>query len=278
MTLVVLDFYNYLYRAYYGIRPLHAPNGQMVNAVYGMATMIQGILRDHKPDQFVIVEEGGGSWRKEAYREYKATRSSMPDDLRGQIALVKEMVKLLNLPMLSVSGQEADDVIASIAHQCSYDKVLIASSDKDLFQLVGDKVQILDTMKQKIFHTPDVVEKFGVQPSQIRDYLALVGDTSDNIPGAKGIGEKTAQKLLAEHGSIEGIYKNLSSITGKNHDKLKESQELVALSLRLTTLNLDLATGFKLEKYKGPQVEALNNFFQGLNMKSLISKFDSYGS
>lgn len=278
MTLVILDFYNYIYRAYYGIRPLTAPNGQMVNAVYGMATMIQSILRDQKPHQFVIVEEGGGSWRKEAFTEYKANRSSMPDDLRSQIVLIKEMISLLNIPMYSVSGQEADDVIASIAHQSAYDRVLIASSDKDLFQLVGPKIQILDTMKQKTFHEADVVEKFGVQPAQIRDYLALVGDTSDNIPGAKGIGEKTAQKLLTEFGSIEGIYKSLESIPGKNKEKLHDSKDLVMLSLKLTTLNLELNSGFKAEKYEGPQKEALNEFFTKLNMKSLVSKFDSYSS
>lgn len=277
-TLVLLDFYNYLYRAFYGIRPLHTKDGQLVNAVYGMATMTQSIMRDHGPFQIVVVEEGGNNWRKEAYEDYKDNRKVMPDELRSQVTLVKKMFELLNIPMLSVQGQEADDVIASIATQCSYERVLIASSDKDLFQLVGDKIKVLDTMKGIIFDSTKVEEKFGVKPKQIGDYLSLVGDASDNVPGAKGIGPVAAKKLLLEYGTVEKIYENIEEIKGTIKDKLLASKENVELSKKLVSLNLDLTSAFVEEKYKGPKLPALQEFFMSLDMKSLVNKFNGYSS
>lgn len=275
-TLVLLDFYNYLYRAFYGIRPLHTKKGQLVNAVYGMATMTQSIMRDHGPFQICVIEEGGANWRREAYEGYKDNRKTMPDDLKSQVALIKEMFKHLNIPMISVSGQEADDVIASIATQSTFDRVLIASSDKDLFQLVGDKVKVLDTMKGIIFDEEKVQEKFGVKPSQIGDYLSLVGDSSDNVPGAKGIGPKAAQKLLGEFGTLEKVYENLDKIPEKMRQKLEESKESVDLSKKLVSLNLTLESAFKEEEYKGPNVEPLQTFFLSLDMNSLVNKFNGY--
>ena len=271
MKLVIIDFYNYLYRAYYGIRPLSTTSGQQVNAVYGMATMVNNLKKTYKPDQIVAVLEGGSSWRSQEYSEYKANRKPMPEELRSQIELVKELFTLLQIPMINLKTYEADDVIASIASQANATEVLIASGDKDLMQLVNDKIKIVDSMKNKIYDATAVEEKFGVKPEQLVDYLSLVGDSSDNVPGAEGIGGKTAVKIILDYGSIENLLS--SSLPEKLQAKILASKDNIILSKKLVALNTSLQTDFSLKKNDPIKIEDLNKFLLSLEMKSLLNKF-----
>jgi DNA polymerase-1 len=234
--------------------------------------MISNICSDYKPDYFVIVEEGGGiSKRKEIYAEYKGTRSSMPEDLKIQIPMLKKIISLLDIPIISVPNIEADDVLASLAIQAPYEQVLIASSDKDLMAVVSDKIKILDTMKNKIYDRQAVVDKFGVAPEQITDYLTLLGDASDNIPGADGIGAKTAEKLLQEYGNLENILK--ADIPGKIGLNLKNSKDIIELSKKLVQLELDLSVNFELKSANQIKRNELNSLFKQYGMFSLVDKF-----
>jgi DNA polymerase-1 len=270
--LIILDFHNYLYRAYFGVRGLTTPDGRPINAAFGVTKMISTIMSDFKPDYFVIVEEGGGvSKRKEMYAEYKANRSSMPEDLRSQIPILKQIIALLDIPIISIPNIEADDVLASFAVQAPFQTVLIASSDKDLMAVVSDKIQILDTMKNKIYDRKAVIEKFGVAPEQITDYLTLLGDASDNIPGAEGIGAKTAAKLLQDHGNLETILS--ADIPGKVGMNLKAAKDIIELSKRLVTLELNLPIDFTPKQYNEVKREELNELFKSLGMHSLLNRF-----
>jgi len=204
--LIIVDVSNFIFRAFFAIRPMNAPDGTPTNAVYGMFTMLLKLLSDHRPTHiFLARDTKGGSFRNELYSEYKANRSEPPEDLVPQFALIEKLIQKMNLPTFSHDNFEADDIIGSAATQwkSEFDEIYIASGDKDLMQFVGGNVYLLDTMKDKLYSPPDVVEKMGVEPAQIVDYLSIVGDSSDNIPGMKGIGAVGAANLLKEYGTLE---------------------------------------------------------------------------
>lgn len=189
--LIIVDVSNFIFRAFFAIRPLHSPEGVPVNAVYGMFSMLLKLLSDHRPTHlFLARDTKGGSFRNELYVEYKANRSEPPEDLVPQFALIDKLISKMNLPTFSHEQYEADDIIGSACTQWKdeFDEIFIASGDKDLMQFVGGNIKLLDTMKDKLYSPDDVLEKMGVRPEQIVDYLSMVGDSSDNIPGMKGIG------------------------------------------------------------------------------------------
>ena len=204
--LIIVDISSFIFRAFYAIRPLHAPDGTPVNAVHGVLSMVLKLLSKYQPTHILMARDTkGGSFRNELYDQYKANRDAPPEDLIPQFDLIKELQDKMNFPSSTVENYEADDIIGSAVVQWKdkFDEIYIASGDKDLMQFVGDNVKMLDTMKDKIYGRDEVFEKMGVYPEQVVDYLSMLGDTSDNIPGMKGIGAKGAAKLLAEHGTLE---------------------------------------------------------------------------
>ena len=202
--------------------------------------MLLKVLKERQPEHVAVIFDAGRvTFRNELYPEYKANRAAMPDDLRPQIAPIKEMVRAFNIPALELAGFEADDIIATIAGECAAKglAVVVVTGDKDLMQIVTDRVTLLDTMKEKASGIPEVEERFGVGPDRVIDILGLAGDTSDNIPGVPGIGEKTAIKLIREFGTLEELLERSGEVKGKMGEKLREFASQALLSRRLATVD-----------------------------------------
>ena len=257
--LLIVDGFAVIFRAFYAFisNPLRTTDGRPTSAIFGFFRMLIKAIKDFKPDYMVIAfESKEPTFRKKLYDEYKANRSEPPEDLTVQIPAIMELTQKFNIPCVSVSGYEADDVIATIA---SANKgrddieVVILSGDKDLMQLVGDNIYCATSTKGvsnlERYDTDAVFNKFGVAPDKIKEYLALVGDSSDNIPGVKGVGAKTAVKFLNEYGSIEGIFNHLDSIKGKMRDNIARSSDILELSLKLVELKTDLDIKTSPESY-----------------------------
>jgi len=276
--LIIVDVSNFIFRAFFAIRPMHSPEGVPTNAVYGMFTMLKKLLADHKPTHmFLARDTKGGSFRNELYSEYKANRSEPPEDLVPQFALIERLIKEMNLPTFSHDNFEADDIIGSACVQWknSFDEIWIASGDKDLMQFVGDNIKMLDTMKDKLYTPADVEEKMGVRPDQIVDYLSIVGDSSDNIPGMKGIGAVGAAKLLKEYGTFENIVANRDQLKGKKViDAFTEHLEDGLLSKKLVQISTDVELGHVPEEtavHFYPTKE-LEEFFKELGFKAPLAQ------
>ena len=250
--LVLVDGSSYLFRAFYSPPHLTNAEGMATGAVYGVVNMLKSLLTQFDPSHIaVIFDAKGPTFRNEMYSEYKANRPPMPDDLRCQIEPVHNAVKALGLPLICISGVEADDVIGTIAKQASAEgrAVLISTGDKDMAQLVDENVTLINTMTDTVLDPQGVEEKFGVPPELIIDLLALMGDTADNIPGVPGVGEKTALGLLQGLGSIKDIYKNLEGIAPLGFrgsktlaKKMIEHQDSAEMSYALATIKLDVET------------------------------------
>ena len=253
-TLYLIDGNSYIYRAFYAIRNLSGSDGTPTNAIFGFTNMVLKLLKEKKPDYFGIVfDMPGPTHRHEMFKEYKANRSAMPDDLIPQVPLIKEIVKAFNILTIEKQGYEADDILGMIAKNAEADglDVFIATGDKDMCQVVSPKIRLCDTMKDKITEEKDVVERYGVKPSQFPEILALMGDASDNIPGAPGIGEKTAVKLLKEFGDLDNLI--------ENHEKIKNTRarnavagniDNIRLSKELATLVLDVPVDVSISDLK----------------------------
>lgn len=276
--LIVVDISSFIFRAFFAIRPMHTPEGTPVNAVYGTLSMLLKLMNSYKPTHIILAKDTkGGSFRNEKYELYKANRSEPPEDLIPQFALIQELIEKMQIPHREMPNYEADDIIGSIVTQFydDFDEILIASGDKDLMQFVNTKVKMLDTMKDKIYGREEVYEKMGVYPEQIMDYLSLIGDTSDNIPGVKGIGAKGAAKLLAEYSTLDEILKNKEAITNKRAKTALESHESDAhLSRELVKIiqDLPLELTADLMLYKLEPHEDLMQFLDDLNFKSIKNK------
>jgi DNA polymerase-1 len=275
----LIDGSSYIYRAYYAIRHLSNSRGEATNAVYGFTNMLLTLLREYQPQRVAVVYDSKGpTFRKELYSEYKANRSAMPEDLVSQVPLIKEVVKGFKLPSLEVPGYEADDIIATLARryeQQGFD-VTIVTGDKDLMQLVSDRVCLLDTMKKKFFRRSDVIERFGVPPEQVLEILGLAGDTSDNIPGVPGIGEKTAATLIQEFGSIDSLLENIAAVKGKKRkENLHNFADQARLSRQLADLVYDLDVELSLDDMLlgEPDREALDALFGKLEFGKLQQEF-----
>ena len=251
-TLYLIDGSSYIYRAYFAIRNLSSPTGFPTNALYGFTKMLLKVVRERQPDHLAVVFDAGRvTFRNDLYPEYKANRQAMPDDLRMQIRPIKEMVAAFCIPCLELEGYEADDIIGTIARDCE-DRglaVVVVTGDKDLMQVVTEHVTLLDTMKEKESGLPDVVERFGVGPDRVVDILALAGDSSDNIPGVPGIGEKTAIKLIQEFGTLDNLLARTDEVKGKNGEKLREFAEQARLSRTLATIDCQAPVGYTFDDF-----------------------------
>jgi DNA polymerase I len=242
--LFLVDVSSMFFRAFYAIRQLSNSKGMPTNAVYGFISMIIKLMKDHQVDYIAFCFDlPGPTFRKEIYGEYKANRSEMPEDLVPQVPYIKKVTEALGIPMFEQEGYEADDLIGSLtAYGKKHDmEVIIVSGDKDFSQLIGDQVFMLDTMKNLRVGRDQVIEKYGVAPENFIDYLALTGDSSDNIPGVRGVGPKGAQKLIEQFSSIEGIYEKIEEVKNPGLKlKLSEAKEMAFLSKKLVTIVQDM--------------------------------------
>lgn len=287
--LILVDGSSYLYRAFFASQQadLRTSTGLPSGAVRVMANMMRS-LRKQYPDCHVAVvfDAKGKTFRDDIYPEYKANRASMPDDLRSQVAPIHQMIKAMGFPFLMVEGVEADDVIGTLARQATEKQlpVLISTGDKDMAQLVSDHVTLIDTMKDVKTDREGVIEKFGVPPELIIDYLALMGDKVDNIPGMTGVGEKTALALLQGIGSIDEIAANLDKVAALGFrgskafaDKFREQEEQVRLSYVLATIKTDVELEQSLEELElGPiDKEALLAVYREYELRNLIKELES---
>ena len=278
--LIVIDLSNYIYRAFHAITPLNAPDGTPVNAVYGVMGMVHNLLMKYQPTHVLIARDSPslGSVRKELYPEYKANRSAMPDNLSPQFPLVEEMMNALEMVQVRVSQYEADDVIGSVATQWKdqFDEILIATGDKDLLQFVNGNVKVVDTLKNIMYGREEVKAKMGVYPEQIVDYLSLIGDNSDNIPGVAGIGPKGAIALIEEYGSVEGILGSIDSIKSKRIKACMEKcGNSATLSKNLVTIRVALDLGMSPYDclYKIHSTPELQAFYDKLGFQSWKGRF-----
>jgi len=276
-TLYLVDGSSYIYRAYYAIRHLSSPSGHPTNAIYGFIQMLLKLLKDHQPQHVAVVfDVGRVTFRTALYPEYKANRAAMPDDLRSQVGPIRDVVRAFNIPALELAGYEADDIIGALAarHSASGGRVVVVTGDKDLMQIVTERVTLLDTMKGKASGIPDVIERFGVGPDLVPDILGLAGDSSDNIPGVPGIGEKTAIKLIQEFGSLDSLLERAAEVKGKVGEKLREFREQALLSRQLATIELNVPLEVSAEELHAtePDTAALNALFKEYGFNTLIKE------
>ena len=269
----IIDGSSYLYRAYHAMPPLSTSKGQPTGAIKGVTNMLMNLKKDSEGSPIVVVFDAKGkTFRNKIYSEYKANRPPMPDDLREQLEPLKNICKAIGFPLIEIAGVEADDVIATIVKLAKEKKfkAVVSSLDKDLMQLVQDpNTTIMNTMTHQIFDEKKVFEKFGVKPNQIRDMLALVGDSSDNIPGVPKVGQKTAAKWLNEFDNLEGIIANAESIKGVVGENLRNSLAELDRNVDLVSLrdDVDIETDFKdLLEFNGDQ-EKLDKIFSDLEFK-----------
>jgi len=249
--LLLVDGSSYLFRAYHALPDLRTSNGEPTGAIRGVISMLRRLKVDYPGSHIVVVFDAKGkTFRNDMYADYKANRPPMPDDLRVQISDVHEIIRAWNLPLLIIEGVEADDVIGTLAAQASDKEIhtIISTSDKDMAQLVTPHVTLVNTMSETHMDRQGVIDKFGVPPELIIDYLALMGDTSDNIPGVPKVGPKTAAKWLNEYGSLDGVVENADQIKGKVGESLRNSLDQLPLSKRLTTIVCDLELEMKLDE------------------------------
>jgi len=276
--LYLIDASGYIFRAYYAVRPLSTAKGLPTNALFGFTSMLLKLLREEKPDLIGIVfDVARKTFRNEKFPAYKANRSEAPADLIPQFPYFRKIVKALNLPVLELANYEADDVIGTIAKRFEKKKweTVIVTADKDLMQLVDDRISLFDSMREKRVGLPEVLEKFGVEPSKVADVLGLAGDSSDNIPGVPGIGEKTATKLIQEYGSLEEVLKNASQVKGKLGEKLREFGDQARLCKELATIVTDVPIEYDLNDFKilEPDRDALTALFNELEFKGFLKEF-----
>lgn len=279
--LIIVDISSFIFRAFFAIRPMTAPDGTPVNAVYGVLTMLIKLLQNYQPTHIVLARDmSGGSFRNEIYDQYKANRGEAPEDLVPQFPVIEKLIDKMGIPERAIPNYEADDVIGSFATQFKdeFDEILIASGDKDLMQFVGDNVKMIDTMKDKIFDRQAVYEKMGVWPEQIVDYLSLLGDSSDNIPGVKGIGAKGAAKLLEDYKTLDEVLANVDKLTNKRaKTALEANGEDAHLSRKLVQIVTDLDLGHDIDslKYTLEGHEEFLDYLDELNFKSLRAKISA---
>ncbi|MDD3608152.1 MAG: DNA polymerase I [Halothiobacillaceae bacterium] len=260
--LILVDGSSFLFRAFHALPPLTTRDGRPTGALHGVANMLKKLMADESPTHMAVVFDAPGpTFRDEIYPEYKAHRPPMPEDLRVQIEPLHALVRAMGLPLLLESGVEADDVIATLARQAvkAGHTVMIASSDKDLAQLVGPRIVLVDTMQGRRLDEAGVLEKFGVPPERMVDYLTLVGDSVDNVPGVSGCGPKTAQKWLSQYGSLDTLVARADEVGGKIGERLRESLSSLPLSRELVTVREDvpLPLGPDDLRVREPEREAL---------------------
>ncbi len=277
-SLVLIDGSSYLYRAFYALPGLTAPSGQPTGAIYGVLMMLHKLIKDERPNLLGIVFDAPGkTFRHELFPEYKANRARTPEDLIIQIEPLLAAIENLGLPLIRVNGVEADDVIGTLAKEAEQRgmNTLIATSDKDFTQLVSDKITLLDTMKNRLTDRSGVIEKFGLPPEQIIDFLTLSGDASDNIPGVPTVGPKTAVKWLQQYSSLAGVIEHAEEISGKVGEALRKSIPRLNLYQQLATIDCSLKLDCTVDDLviRESKDDELFAQFKNLGLHALIKQF-----
>jgi DNA polymerase-1 len=257
-TLCLVDGSSFLFRAFHAIPPLNNRKGEPTNAIYGVSNMLRKMITDYQSDYMAVVFDAAGkTFRNDLYDQYKAHRPPMPDDLRVQIEPLHHLIRAMGLPLIMESGIEADDVLGILAQHAEQQgfKVVIATGDKDMAQLVTDNIILENTMNNTRMDIQGVIDKFGVKPEQIIDYLALIGDSSDNIPGVPKVGAKTAAKWLAQYQTLDNLIAHADEIKGKIGENLRASLGFIPLAKQLTTIKCDLVLPYGIEDLKRKPVD-----------------------
>lgn len=275
--LILIDGSSYLYRAYHALPPLTNSKGQPTGAIFGVINMIRSLMNEYHPSQIAVVFDAKGkTFRHELYPKYKAHRPPMPDELVSQIKYLHEIIHAMGLPLLAIEGVEADDVIGTLAQQATEHKTntIISTCDKDLAQLVNEHVILINTMSKSILDIDGVKNKFGVTPAQIVDYLTLIGDTSDNVPGVAKVGPKTAVKWLEQYKSLDEIIKHANEISGKIGENLRLSIKNLPLFKRLITVDCDVKLPINLPDIvpQNKNKQKLIKLFKELEFKNLLAE------
>ncbi len=248
--LFVLGGVSYAYRSFYAIQRLSSSDGFPTNAVFGFLRTLKKLIQDFQPEYLAAAfDPKGPTHRHERYSEYKIHRKPMPEDLVIQMPVIKELLAAFGIPVIEIPKYEADDVMATIARRAEKEgfEVFLATGDKDMFQLVSERIRVLHTHRDNMVYGPaEVQEKFGIRPEQFIDYLALAGDTSDNVPGIPGVGEKTALELIRQHGSMEGVFDHVDEVSGtKRREKIRNNRDKAEMSKDLVTLVEDVDLDFE---------------------------------
>ena len=283
-SLYLIDGSSYLFRAYHALPPLSNSKGVPTGAVYGFTTMLLKIIRERRPDAVVVIfDSPGPTERHERFADYKAHREEMPDELSRQVPYIHRVVEAMRIPLLMQPGQEADDLIGSLARQAAAEglRVTIVTGDKDMLQLVGPLVQVYDSMKEKVYGEPEVLERFGVPPGRVVEVMGLMGDAIDNIPGVRGIGEKTATSLIQQFRTIEELLARLPEVkSAKVREILKTQEEQARLSRSLAQIKIDLPVEVNLEGLglQEPDHAALQALFRELEFTALQRAFTAQAS
>lgn len=276
----LVDGQAYIYRAFYAVRDLQTSKGFPTNAIFGFINMLQRLLQEQHPQHLAVVFDAKGkTFRNDLYTAYKANRLAMPETLRPQIPRIKEVVRAYRIPVLELEGYEADDIIATLSARWEKQgaEVVIVSGDKDLMQMVSERVTMLDTMKGEHIGIPEVHAKFGVDPARVVDIQGLMGDASDNIPGVPGIGEKTAIKLITEWHTLDNLLSRADEIPGKLGEKIRANLELVRISKTLATLHCDVPVHVELSDLmlEEPDKQRLTALFQEFEFRRLLAEVNS---
>ncbi len=281
--LLLVDGSSYLYRAFHAMPDLRGPEGQPTGAVRGMVAMLKRLQSDIGAEHAVCVFDASGPTFRDAwYAEYKAQRAPMPPELRAQIDPIHEVVRLLGWPVLTVPGIEADDAIGTLSREAVAQghRVIVSTGDKDLAQLVNADVELINTMSNERLDEAGVLAKFGVPPDRIIDYLTLMGDTVDNVPGVSGVGPKTAAKWVAEYGSLDGVIAAAGSVKGKAGENLRAALDWLPMGRRLVTVKLDcdlsghVAGWPSLETlaFRAPDAQPLAEFYRRQGFKAWLEE------
>ena len=280
--LVLIDGHALVYRAYFALPSTMATaRGELTNAVFGFASMLLNVMRDEQPDYLAVAFDVGRTFRHDDYAEYKANRAEMPDDLRMQFQRIDELLEVLDIPAYSAENYEADDVLAALAGQAEAESVdtLIVTGDTDTFQLVGPHVRVLAPRRSfsdtVVYDEDGIRERYGLEPEQLIDYKALVGDTSDNVPGVRGVGAKTATKLLQQYGTLEAIYEHLDEIkSARFRTALEQGRDSAFLSQHLVTITYDVPVTLDLEACRVKEIdrEPVAELFRALEFRALLDR------
>ena len=276
---ILVDGSSYLFRAYHALPPLTNSRGEATGAIVGVVNMLRKLIDEYQPEQMAVVFDAPGkTFRDDLYPAYKANRPPLPDDLRDQIAPLLAIVKAMGLPLLVIDGVEADDVIGTLTSQATAQGVntLVSTGDKDMAQLVNEHVTLINTMTGVILDRQGVKDKFAIWPEQVIDYLALMGDSADNIPGIPKCGPKTAAKWLAEYTTLDNVVEHADQIKGKVGECLRANLDQLALSRQLTTINCAVSLPCQIDTLKPEpaNIPELKTWYQTIESQRLLGTLE----